>query len=106
MDPSCVVIYSRIGLPEDQTQLEEFKQKEEIKMPEIKEYPYLTGEGIGAEAEVTFLTPHVEKLESETGLDHVTSEVMISLPNGEKRNWTMNKTSMRQLVKQLGGNIS
>ena len=73
-------------------------------MPEIKELPYLTGEDVGAETVVLFLEPHVDKTKEETGLDKDTAEIMVQLPDGSKKNWTMNKTSQRQLVKQLGAN--
>lgn len=102
---SSFVDYSRVGLADDQRQLiEKYEVTEENKMPEIKEVPYLKGEDIGTESVITFLTPHEDISAEETGLDKDTAQIMINLPNGTRRIWTMNKTSQRMLVGLLGSN--
>ena len=75
-------------------------------MPEIKEVPYLKADDI-KEAEtltVTFLSPHEEVSAEESGLDKEISQILVELPNGGKRIWTMNKTSQRIIVGLHGNN--
>lgn len=73
-------------------------------MPEIKEVPFLKGEDIKGETTIVFLTPHEEVSADDSGLDKDIQQILIELPNKEKRNWTMNRTSQRMIVGLLGSN--
>lgn len=86
--------------------LTEFNEpKEDETMPEIKIIPYLKGDEVKTELEVTFLSPHEEvTYENDDGTEKHSSQILIELPNKEKRLWSMNKTSQQTLVRQLGSN--
>ena len=73
-------------------------------MPEIKEIPFLKGDELISEAVITFTAPHEEITAEESGLDKDIAQIPISLPNGDRRIWTMNKTSQRMLAGLLGSN--
>lgn len=63
---------------------------------------WLEPKDIGAGVEVEFLNEGGINPKSETGLDNDLFEIEIKLPSGEKRAWTMNKTSQRAVARQFG----
>lgn len=75
-------------------------------MPEIKEVPFLKGDEIETNTEVvlTFLAPHEEIPADESGLDRELAQILVELPGGQRRVWTMNKTAQRMLSGLLGSN--
>jgi hypothetical protein len=73
-------------------------------MPEIKEVPFLKGDEVESETVITFMAPHEEVTAEESGLDKDIAQIPVQLANGERRIWTMNKTSQRMLVGLLGSN--
>jgi len=63
---------------------------------------WLTAEDIGPEAEVTFIDEGEIVSKEETGFSEDSFNITIRLPSGEKRVWTMNKTSQRTVARLYG----
>lgn len=75
-------------------------------MPEIKEVPYLKPDDVpeNQSLTLTFLAPHEDVPAAESGLDKDLTQILVELPNQQKRVWTMNKTSQRIIVGLHGSN--
>lgn len=74
-------------------------------MPELPVDLWLKHEDIGeGDLEVTFRDKGKIKPKEETGFDHNTFEIGVTLPNGDKRIWTMNVTSQRAVAQTYGTN--
>lgn len=73
----------------------------ELDLPE-----FLQGDDIGAETEVKFVDAGKAGVirQGEGKPDITTFEITVQLPSGEKKLWTMNKTSQRTLATAWGKN--
>jgi len=75
-------------------------------MPELELEEFLKGEDIGKEMEVRIADAGKNSSIPQEGNkpDTPTFEITVHLPSGEKKLWTMNKTSQRTLASVWGKN--
>lgn len=63
---------------------------------------WLTAEDIGEEAIITFFDEgKYENIDVTDGVKRV-FQITVTLPSGEQRLWTMNRTSRRKIARELG----
>ena len=75
-------------------------------MPMLDLPEFLTGKDIGTEMEVKFADAGKKGVirQGDDKPDIETFEITVQLPSGEKKLWTMNKTSQRALATKWGKN--
>lgn len=74
-------------------------------MPELDLNLFLRAKDIAPEGTmVTFTDVGKTVSKEETGFGHDSFQIGVSLPNGDKRAWTMNKTAQRMVAEVWGTN--
>ncbi len=63
---------------------------------------WLEGADIGKKADVELVETGAVAKKEDTGFEEDCPEATVKLPNGETRNWTLNKTCHRWLAKKFG----
>ena len=77
-----------------------------MKMPELDIAKYLKGEDIVGDQELVFITAGEKSVipGKDDKPDTATFETTVEFKNGERRLWTMNKTSQRAVATTYGTN--
>lgn len=71
-------------------------------MPKLDLDLFLNAEDIGEKSEVTVVDEGGNIDKKETGFDEDSFNITVKLPSGDKRSYTMNKTSQRSVARLYG----